>query len=185
VTRVAAASGPAAGGERLTVSGTHFVSVREVRFGAVSGRSVHVIGSRKLTVLAPTHALGVTHVRVVTAAGTSAKGTADRFTYLPDGVSALAVTDTTGTSILLGWQPAAGSDKIIVRRAEGSVPPTANSGSKVAVLGGDATAVRDTGLVLNTKDAYAVFASVGPARSGAATVTAHTRKPTGRPLPTG
>jgi hypothetical protein len=174
VVRLAAASGPVAGGQRITVSGAHFVSVEAVRFGAVDGRSMHVVGSRKLTVIAPAHALGVVHVRVVTAAGTSAKGTADEFTYLPDGVSALGVADTTGTSVRLDWQSAAGTDKIIVRRAEGSAPPNAGSGDKVATLPGDATSFRDTGLVLDSKYAYAVFAHVGSAHSQPATVTART-----------
>jgi hypothetical protein len=184
VTRVAADSGAASGGEQVTVSGAHFVSVEAVRFGAVDGRSVHVIGTRKLTVIAPAHARGAVHVRVVTAAGTSAKGTADEFTYLPDPVSALAVADTTGTSVLLEWQPAAGTDHIVVRRAGGTVPPTANSGSKVATLPGDATGFRDTGLVLNTKYAYAVFANAGSARSPASTATARTAKADRPAVPT-
>jgi hypothetical protein len=82
VHKVSPASGPTAGGARVTVTGTGFTGVTAVNFGSASGRSVHITSSSKLTVVAPRHSGGVANVRVVTRHGTSAIRTADRFTYV-------------------------------------------------------------------------------------------------------
>jgi subtilase family serine protease len=73
-------SGPAGGGNLVTVYGTNFVRVTAVRFGTVAGTSVRVLSPTELTVLAPAGSAAV-HVRVVAAGGTSPADTASTYTY--------------------------------------------------------------------------------------------------------
>jgi hypothetical protein len=82
ITSVSPAAGPAAGGTRVTVTGSHFSGVVSVLFGATRGTSLQVHSTRSLTVTAPRHALGTVSVRVVTSAGGSALTAKDRFSYL-------------------------------------------------------------------------------------------------------
>ena len=71
------------GGELITVHGTGFTDVRDVRFGPARAWSVHVVSSSTITVRAPYHPYGTVDVRVLTAAGTTARTAADRFWFVP------------------------------------------------------------------------------------------------------
>jgi hypothetical protein len=88
VSKLSAASGPPAGGNSITITGKNFMSggknaVKKVLFGSKAATHVHVVSASKLTVKAPSHAAGTVQVRVVSkASATSAKGKADRYTYL-------------------------------------------------------------------------------------------------------
>jgi peptidoglycan/xylan/chitin deacetylase (PgdA/CDA1 family) len=81
VGRIAPASGPAAGGTRVTLTGRNLVGVRAVRFGARYGTAIDVESCTRLSVLSPPHGAGVVDVRVVTTFGTSPLVAADRYTY--------------------------------------------------------------------------------------------------------
>ncbi len=81
VTAVSPASGPAAGGVRVTIKGAAFEGATAVHFGAKAATSFTVASSETISALAPAGALGSIDVTVTTAAGTSPTGTADRFTY--------------------------------------------------------------------------------------------------------
>ncbi|GAA4704386.1 IPT/TIG domain-containing protein [Nocardioides conyzicola] len=81
VTRLSVASGPTAGGTRVTIRGKHLTQVVRVLFGNARGTRVVVRSAGSLTVTAPAHAVGVVHVRVVTRHGTSKAVRADRFRY--------------------------------------------------------------------------------------------------------
>lgn len=82
VTSLSPATGATAGGTTVVVHGRHFAHVTSVRFGPIVGRSVHVLSTYRLTVVAPAHAAGAVHLRVVTAAGTSPVSTGDHFLYV-------------------------------------------------------------------------------------------------------
>ena len=81
VTAVSPDGGPASGGTSVTVTGTNLAGAMAVRFGTSPGANVHVNGAgTSLTVTAPSGA-GTVDVTVVTPAGSSAVGAADKFTY--------------------------------------------------------------------------------------------------------
>ena len=81
ITKVSATGGGTAGKTRITVTGSNFTHVTTVKFGTTKGTSVHVISSKKLTVLTPKHGAGTVDVRVTTRAGTSAKSSHDHFSF--------------------------------------------------------------------------------------------------------
>jgi alpha-tubulin suppressor-like RCC1 family protein len=71
------------GGETpVTISGTDFMGVTSVKFGAREAGDVKVISPSSLSVLAPP-GTGTVDVTVTGAGGTSATGAADQFTYVP------------------------------------------------------------------------------------------------------
>jgi hypothetical protein len=81
VTSVSPAGGPAAGGTRVTLTGTGFTGATAVRFGTTAGTGITVNSASSLAVTAPAHAAGTVHVTVTTPGGTSAPVSTDRFTY--------------------------------------------------------------------------------------------------------
>lgn len=80
---IAPASGPAAGGTAVTITGTGFGDATQVLFGSVPGTGLHVTSATALTVVTPPGTAGSVDVRVVTPYGTSAVVPADVFTYEP------------------------------------------------------------------------------------------------------
>ncbi|HZE15541.1 MAG TPA: IPT/TIG domain-containing protein, partial [Mycobacterium sp.] len=82
VSSVSPASGPAAGGTTVTVSGTGLYGATAVNFGATPATSFKVDTPSQVTAVAPA-GTGTVDVTVTTAGGTSAVSSADRFRYLP------------------------------------------------------------------------------------------------------
>ncbi len=80
VTGVSPATGPAAGGTSVTITGHVFVSGSIVRFGSARATNVVVVSSHEITAVAPPGS-GAVDVTVQTARGTSATSPADVFTY--------------------------------------------------------------------------------------------------------
>lgn len=82
VTGVSPASGYAAGGTTVTVTGTNLTGVSKVLFDSpgtanpAAGTAVTVVSASQLTVKTPAHAVGAVPVRVVNATGTSVPGVA-------------------------------------------------------------------------------------------------------------
>lgn len=81
ITSIAPTSGPIAGGQLVTVTGTDFTGATKVTVGSVAA-SFTVVSSTEITVTTPAHAAGVAAIRVTTAGGFSALVTADRYTYV-------------------------------------------------------------------------------------------------------
>jgi lysozyme len=81
VTSVSPRSGPAAGGNTITIAGSGFVHGASVKFGTAASRAVTFVSATRLKARAPAHAAGKIHVRVTTAAGTSTPTAADEYTY--------------------------------------------------------------------------------------------------------
>jgi alpha-tubulin suppressor-like RCC1 family protein len=82
VTGLSPSVGASTGGTQVTIAGTDFSEATAVKFGSASAESFTVESSTKILAQAPAGTLGTVDVTVTTAAGTSAKGAADRFTYL-------------------------------------------------------------------------------------------------------
>jgi hypothetical protein len=89
VSRVTPGTGSTAGGTTVVLQGANFVNVTAVTFGGVA-TSFTVNSPTSLTATSPAHATGVVDVRVTTASGASATGTAARFVYVacPSGCAA-------------------------------------------------------------------------------------------------
>lgn len=91
VTGVGPASGPAAGGTTVTITGTNFTFVSAVTFGTVNATTFTVNSQTRITATAPAQAAGQVNIRVATAGGTSAAALANRFTYTVSGNAAPGV----------------------------------------------------------------------------------------------
>lgn len=94
VTSVSPTSGPTAGGNTVTVSGTGFAAGDTVDFGSNPGTNVSVSSDgTSLTVTAPAGTAGTTDVTVIDpTAGVSATSTADQYTYTVVCAQAPAIT---------------------------------------------------------------------------------------------
>jgi large repetitive protein len=81
VNHISPSSGPTAGGTTVTITGTGFLHATEVFFGGTTATRVVVVSDTKITVRSPAAPAGVRDITVVAPGGTSAVGSADRFTY--------------------------------------------------------------------------------------------------------
>ncbi|WP_338177527.1 IPT/TIG domain-containing protein [Jatrophihabitans sp.] len=81
VTAVSPSSGPAAGGNTITITGTGFTSVSGVKIGTVAVTSFTVVSSTKITAVVPAQAAAAHNVYVTTPGGVSVAATANRYTY--------------------------------------------------------------------------------------------------------
>ena len=80
VTAVSPASGPAAGGTTVTITGTGFAGATSVMFGASAAVSLTVGSDSSITATSPA-GTGLVDVTVTTSGGTSSTSSADGFTY--------------------------------------------------------------------------------------------------------
>jgi hypothetical protein len=83
VTSLSPASGPAAGGNTVTIHGTGFAPGATVNFAATSSSSVTFVSGTQIKAKAPAHGATTVHVSVHTAAGTSPASSADQYAYTP------------------------------------------------------------------------------------------------------
>ncbi len=81
VTGVSPSVGLLAGGTSVAITGTTLTGASAVRFGATAATIFTVNSSTSITATAPAHAVGVTHVTVTTAGGTSSATANDQFTF--------------------------------------------------------------------------------------------------------
>ena len=161
VTAVNPASGAAAGGDTVVVSGSGFTGATDVSFGTVAATNVTVASDTQLSVTSPpANASGAVDVTVATPAGTSNPSPpADQFTYL----TAAALPVVTGVNPASG--AAAGGDTVVVS-GSGFTGATAVSFGTVAAT--NLTVASDTQLSVTSPAANA---------SGAVDVTVdHSRR---------
>jgi len=83
VTAVSPATGPAAGGTAVTITGTGLTGATSVMFGAGAATNVTVVSATSITATAPAGTTGTVDVEVTTPFGASAPVTADQFIYTP------------------------------------------------------------------------------------------------------
>ena len=84
VTKVNPASGPAAGGTSVSITGTELTGTTAVKFGSTNATSFTVNSAISITAVAPA-GTGTVDVTVTTPEGTSFTRAADQFTYVPAG----------------------------------------------------------------------------------------------------
>ena len=75
-------SGPTSGSTTVEITGTNFLSVSAVKFGANNATSFTIVSSTRITAVSPAGAAGNVDVRVVNPVATSAIALYGRFTYL-------------------------------------------------------------------------------------------------------
>lgn len=81
VTAISPATGPAAGGTLVTITGTNLGGATAVTFGGTAATAFTVVNATTITATSPAHAAGTVDILVTTPAGTSANTAADNFTY--------------------------------------------------------------------------------------------------------
>ncbi len=108
VTGTSHATGPTAGGNTVTITGTGFTTITRVTFGSTRATAVRRLSTTRLTAVAPRHTAGVVSVRVTGVGGTSSTTTEARYTYLAPPT----VRTVTGTSHATG--PTAGGNTVTI-----------------------------------------------------------------------
>jgi hypothetical protein len=157
VTGLGTTSGSTGGGTSVAITGTGFTGATAVNFGGFSATSYTVNSDTSITAVSPPQAAGTVDVTVTTFAGTSATGSADRYTYT--AAAAPSVTSVAATS--------------------GSV----NGGDLVAVLGSGFTGASavsfggNAALYLSVLSDGALVAAAPPGTAGTVDITVTT--PTG------
>ncbi len=101
VTSVSPTSGPAAGGNTVTINGTALSGTTAVSFNGTPGTGISILNSTEITVTAPAHVAGTVDVTVTTGASpnptlTSATSSADQYTFI--GPADPANSSISGTS---------------------------------------------------------------------------------------
>jgi trimeric autotransporter adhesin len=91
ITLISPASGPAAGGTRVTVNGANLAGATSVSFGGVAAQIVSNTGS-VLVVTTPAHAAGSVDVRITTPTGSTTASGGYGYDALPDPAKNAAVT---------------------------------------------------------------------------------------------
>jgi hypothetical protein len=81
VTAISPATGTAAGGDTVMISGSGFTGTTQVNFGYTPAASFVLNSDSSITATSPSGSAGTTDITVVTANGTSATNPGDQFTY--------------------------------------------------------------------------------------------------------
>lgn len=105
-TTISPASGPAAGGTTVTISGTGFTNATAVMFSTGFGTNLTVVSDTQLTVKAPSGTAGSTaDVTVMTPGGTSPPNPSVRYTFVAapvlTGLSMTAGPSSGGTAVTI------------------------------------------------------------------------------------
>jgi|GEM_PF-710395 len=81
ITGISPTSGPTSGGTHVNISGSGFTGATTVQFGSLYAASFTVYSDGQIVAVSPAEQAGTVDVTVTTASGTSALGSADRFTF--------------------------------------------------------------------------------------------------------
>jgi alpha-tubulin suppressor-like RCC1 family protein len=183
VTATTPTSGASAGGTVVTISGSHFEAITGVTFGGAAATAVTVESPNTIRATAPAGS-GTVYVTVASAAGTSAKNAAARFTYFkPPTITSLKAKSgpvTGGTTVVITGTELSGATSVTFGGQ--SVPFTVNSSKSITLAAPGAAepgyvyvAVTTTGgtTVNSVKDRYtytpavtSVTPNAGPSAGG-------------------
>jgi len=81
VTKLAPATGPAAGGTTITITGKNLLGVTSVNFGPTPAVGIHVLSATSMTATSAPGSAGVYDVTVTSPGGTSLPVAKDRFKF--------------------------------------------------------------------------------------------------------
>ncbi|PLP99496.1 autotransporter domain-containing protein [Cupriavidus pauculus] len=179
VTSISPTSG--AVGTSVTITGTNFIGVSGVRFGATSASYVFN-GSTSITATAPAGSAGTVDVTVTTGSGTSTTSAADQFTY----VASPPVANPVSATVAYG-----SANNALTLNIGGGAPASV----AVAISPTHGTAVASGTAITYTPtsgyagpDSFTYFATNGAGTSAPATISVTVAPPTvtyAPPAPTG
>lgn len=98
VTSLSSNSGSTAGGAAITILGTNFTNVTQVRFGMVAATSFTLNSSNSITATVPAEAAGTVDVTVTNSAGTSGTTSADQYSFVSQGPIVTGLSTTSGAN---------------------------------------------------------------------------------------
>src|SRR5208282_939200 len=102
VAAVSPNAGPTTGGTVVTITGTGLLNATSVAFGATAASSFTINSDTSITATTAPAAAGTVDVTVTNAAGTSATGAGDLYTYGPPVETSLAPTaGSVGTTVTI------------------------------------------------------------------------------------
>ena len=81
ITSLSRTTGPVTGGTKVTISGTGFTTVKNVKFGTATARTFTVKSTTQIVATSPAHAAGQVRISVTTASGTTPATGYDLFTF--------------------------------------------------------------------------------------------------------
>jgi RHS repeat-associated protein len=118
VSGLSPASGSAAGGTVVTISGANLAGATQVTFGSAAAISFAVVSATAITAQAPAHAVGTFDVSVTTASGTSTVSNADEFTFVTPlpvvtGLSTSTGPTAGGTTVVITGTDLTGATKVL------------------------------------------------------------------------
>ena len=101
VTALSPASGTAAGGTTVTITGTSLTGATAVRFGEIAATNVAPNGAgTQVTCTSPAHETGLVNVTVTTPSGTSSiSGTGNDYTYTVPAPTVTVLSPVSGTTV--------------------------------------------------------------------------------------
>jgi hypothetical protein len=102
VTGVSPGSGPSAGGNTVTLTGTGFTGASAVSFGTVPATSFTVNSDTSITATVPAGTVGIDDVTVTTPGGTSPTSPADQYVYHPTCTTTITGTNATQLTVTSG-----------------------------------------------------------------------------------
>ena len=178
VTSISPATGPAAGGTSVAITGTDFTGASAVSFGATPAASFTVNSATSITATSPA-GTGTVNVRVTTGSGTSATGAGNSFTYISATVAPAITTNPSNVSV------SAGNTASFSAAASGTPTPTVqwqvstdNGATFSNVAGATSTTLSFTAVAAdNAKRFRAVFTNSGGLAVSTAAVLTVTSAP--------
>jgi sugar lactone lactonase YvrE len=135
-------SGPTAGGNTVTITGTNLSNASAVSFGVTPATSFFVSGPMEISAVAPPGTAGTVDVTVTTAGGTSATNAGDEYTYVTtptvSGLSPSTGPTLGGTSVTITGTGFTGATAVLfgitsatsfIVRSDASITATSPAGS--------------------------------------------------------
>ena len=95
ITGITPATGPTAGGQAVTITGTGFPGATAVKFGTTPA-TFTITDATHITASAPAGAAGLVDVTVTAVLGTSSTVVADHYTYVPPAPAVTAIAPSSG-----------------------------------------------------------------------------------------
>ncbi len=138
ITSLSRTSGPATGGTQVTITGTGFSTVRNVKFGTTTAQSFSVRSATQLAATSPAHVGGTVRISVTTAGGTTPTTSADRYTFtVPppavSGVSPSAGPAAGGTAVTVSGSGFTGATTVFFGTGTGRTLSVNAAGTQLTV----------------------------------------------------
>jgi hypothetical protein len=176
ITAISPASGPAAGGTTVTITGSGFSGATKVTFGSVAAVSFSVSSANTITAVSPAQGAASYNISVTTPVGTSPTVSADLYTYQaagpPSGTPLVssATSDSGGSTVAAGTVLTVNYDEAPVLAASYSLTltdgahvatPSSTAGTLSAVVNGTSIAFTVHGATSLSLSVLEILASTG------------------------